>query len=565
MPITRDEIETIVRNNEDKIHEIRQNIENFRISVQAGVLEGKLVLGELYDKFKKMEPCLHRYCWEKRVIDLSALTYSLQRLPEEVTKTNAIYIQKEPESITNVPGIERLYTLRKRAIYNLGGELEFIAREGETDIFDIVTCLIMYGIEAKKIKEKFRERKIMEEYKEVDFANNDVKRNQFLAKISNIFNVKFADVIKADKYLDYRLPSLLESIVSHEPEGTVIEFDSEFSRTDASLKAGKWTKRITKELEKYGKRPLSIISSDTHSVVNCLTGFAIENRDKILKLITKDNSFTNLMTNDSSFLYYLVQKLCKKPENSSLLEEKIAYEKELGIKLVRDEFETGVDVHIIDLDKILNKYPDKIDPRIKFDLGKLKNKGLIILNMDYSFGRQGAHNMRGLCETLGRLIESISITGKAGLTCICEGGKRFDLILPTYVVPQIVGGIYNFPTGNSLRKEDFKDLSKGINVHTGGPVLTVPGTAMQSDLLFYYYIARDNILGVEMEAAPYLDAIEKAYKRDQLRKDIMLNVGYWASDVPMNTDETLAEEHIDKGFISSYALILATLNKVLNR
>jgi len=138
-------------------------------------------------------------------------------------------------------------------------------------------------------------------------------------------------------------------------------------------------------------------------------------------------------------------------------------------------------------------------------------------------------------------------------------------MLPTYVVPQIEGGIYDFPTGNSLQKGDFKGLTKGLNVHTGGPVLTVPCVAMQSDLLHYYYIDRDNILGVEMEAAPYLDAIEKAFKRNYLAKDFMLNVGYWASDVPLNPHESLAENHMDLGFLPSYAIILATLNKVLNK
>ena len=102
MPITKEEIETIVKNNEDRIHEIRQNIENFRISVRAGVLDGELILGDLYGKFKRMEPCLHRHCLDDRTIDTSALIYSLQRLPKEITRTSKIYVQKEPETTNNL-------------------------------------------------------------------------------------------------------------------------------------------------------------------------------------------------------------------------------------------------------------------------------------------------------------------------------------------------------------------------------------------------------------------------------------------------------------------------------
>jgi hypothetical protein len=42
-------------------------------------------------------------------------------------------------------------------------------------------------------------------------------------------------------------------------------------------------------------------------------------------------------------------------------------------------------------------------------------------------------------------------------------------------------------------------------------------------------------------------------------------VGYWASDNPLNPDESLAESHMDYGHVPLYALTSVTLNKIFNR
>jgi hypothetical protein len=578
--VTKEETLIIVKSNEDKIHEIRQSIKNFANSIHAAVSDGRpIILGELYEKFKKMNPSIHRHCWDPKTIDLSALSYALQRLPDEITKAKVIYIKKEHENLDSVEGIKKIDSkARRRATYDEGnGNLKFISRDPETDIEDILTCLSMYGIEAAKIKEKLRKRPLPQIPIQADFSNNNSQNNQYLAELSNILNVSFQKIIESNKTLDFKLPYLLKNISDHDAEKMLIDFDSEFSRTDASVKAREWRKKIEKELEKYKGRPLAIISSDTHSVVNCITGFVRENKEKIIELASRYTELSSVSKEDPSYLYYFVQKLCKMPENNSLLKEKIDYEEKLGIRLIKDQFNTGIDVHIIDVEKILTQSPDKVDPRIKVNLEKIRGKGLVILNMDFSFGRQGIHSMRELCTTFGSQIQSISIIGKAGLTCNCGYGGRFDIMLPTHVVPQIGGGIYDLPTGNSLKKEDFTELisniyiqnkdgfKRGLKVHNGGPMLTVPCVAMQSDLLHYYYIAMDNTIGVEMEAAPYLDAIEKSYKRGYLNKDFMLNVSYWASDMPLDPEESLAESHMDSGFLPLYAIILATLNKILNK
>jgi hypothetical protein len=139
-------------------------------------------------------------------------------------------------------------------------------------------------------------------------------------------------------------------------------------------------------------------------------------------------------------------------------------------------------------------------------------------------------------------------------------------MLPSYIVPQIEdGGTYTFPKGkNGLTENNFSDLKTESAIFSNGPMLTVQGTAIQNRQVLEDYVKRYKIIGLEMEAAPYLDAIEKAISRGALRKNLKLNIGYWGSDNPLNNNETLAEQHMNKGFNPAYNLIIGILRNTLN-
>ena len=92
---------------------------------------------------------------------------------------------------------------------------------------------------------------------------------------------------------------------------------------------------------------------------------------------------------------------------------------------------------------------------------------------------------------------------------------------------------------------------------------------MQSDIVLYHFMCGYDTLGVEMEAGPYVKAIKNSYRKRRigenvkiLNKDIRMDVGYWSSDDPTNPNETLAQNHMVKGAIPSYALALAIQNNI---
>lgn len=561
---SREELESIVNANRDEIFQLMQAIHKYHTTVQYYVSRRGVVLGELQGRFIQMKPSLHRESDNDRVIDVKALTYALQRLPEMVTKTKTVYVLKEPK-ITEVPGIVEVNSqVRRRAYYDVSGDLFTIAREGDTDILDFVNCLNSYSIEAQKIKGKLQSGNLITA-KDLNEATTPEKKNKIYASLAGIFGGAKAEEIKsADESLRGRLLPLIANMITHDPANINLSFDSDFSVTNDSEKARSWNNAIAEALKPYGNRPIALISSDTHSMVNCLTGFAVDNSELIKKIASENGklgSINGMDLSNPSVLYCLLQQVTHIPDGRELLKQKIDYEESLGMRFLRDKFDTSVDVQIIDIPALLKNPPKNIDPRLKFDMTKAADSGLLLLNMDYSFGMQGYFNMSGLCENLGKNIKSVSIMGKAGITRL--NGQRFEIMLPDYVVEQADRSIiHDFPNQrNNLTRADFDGLFSGV-IHDQGPMLTVPGTAMQSDLLLYHFMNRYNVLGVEMEAGPYVEALKNAHKIGKLNRDMMINVGYWASDNPLNPDETLAENHMVRGAIPSYALAIATLNKI---
>jgi len=546
---------------ENEYHERCQAITNYESAIRGAMLNGKIVLGDLYGWYKAQNPNMHRFCNDKQV-DLPALTYSLQRHPEAITRVEGLYLlAKTSNSDRDVRRVNCM--CRNRAMFDLGKELEIVVREKEADSFDIVSCAIMYGIEAEKIKGKLAsEKKLLTDVKSFDSRSDDEKR-QILARLANTLGVEFDDLKRYNSSLNNRLLPLLKNITKHKPGEMIIKFDPEFIKSNYPRNARAWRVDIEKDLGEYTGRPVVIISSDTHSVVNCLTGFAEENQQLINDLAAKNGRLANLPKGDRGLLYYSLQQLCRTAEGKELLKAKIEHEQSLGIKFIRDRHDTGIDVQIIDIRKLLEKNSYHIDPRVKVNREKAKEHGLVIINMDYSFGKQGRHSMQELCNTFGSQIEGIALIGKAGI--ICEEGKKFDIMLPTHVQKQIKGGIYFFPNGNCLAPGDFKEAFNG-GIHADGPMITVPGTVMQNEEVYRHYMKEPiNVIGTEMEAAHYLDSIVKAHAYKILRKDLNMYVGYWASDNPLNPHESLAESHMDYGYVPLYALTSVTLNKILNR
>ena len=100
---------------EYRAHRILQALSNFCTTVSHGIISGRIILGSLYERYKRMEPCIHSYCNEERRVDINALICALQRLPYEISRARYFYIQKKPENLALVSGLNILESGSKGA------------------------------------------------------------------------------------------------------------------------------------------------------------------------------------------------------------------------------------------------------------------------------------------------------------------------------------------------------------------------------------------------------------------------------------------------------------------
>jgi hypothetical protein len=340
-----------------------------------------------------------------------------------------------------------------------------------------------------------------------------------------------------------------------------------FSDSPARGPARKWCQRIADYVEKisgYDNRPIHIISSNTHSTVNVLSGYARMHADDVLDWgraqstepgalsIIDRHVNTNHHTN---LIYYLLKGYLR--AQPALREEKIAYDESLGITVLPDIFMVGIDCQVIDLTRL--DY-DLIDPRLMLDRERIMHERPLIINFDYAFGEQAGTIIEELIMSFQKRIHSFSIMGKAGTVV----GERGGIMIPSYLLQQGRNDIYDFPNGNQLRPDDFSEVTTS-RIYTNGPMLTVLGTVLQNNTMLTDYCKTWGILGLEMEGIPYVRKLHQCNKRGYLREDIIINVAYYASDAPLVPGETLSRELSFAGVDATYGINLVILNKLLGK
>ena len=551
----------------------QEAIEWFEVEVRHGVLKGFFDVAQLVPAFQRMKPSLHRYCDKNEVIDVDAMLYATARLPEDIHEVREILLQKSvPNNFAQQPGIVSLHSpSRRRAAFKIGPEtIIIVVRDEITELLDLMSIVTSYFIEATKIYRLLAGRPLLEEIRQIATSGSDAtleRRNRLIARLAFDLGTTEESLRLLDHKWDGELFVRLQYIAEHLPT-IFIRMHRAFNDINSRNPARKWCQRIADfvgEVSGSEQRPIHIISSNTHSTVNVLSGYARLHQDKVLawgREQSTDKSSVDLIErhvntiHHTNLIYYLMKGYLRiQPE---IRAAKQAYDESLGITVLPDIFMAGIDCQVIDLTKIDFNL---VDPRLNLDIEKLKETRPIIINFDYAFGEQAGTIIEELIMTFQKRIHSFSIMGKAGTVV----GERGGIMIPSYLLQQGRNEIYDFPNGNGLNREDFADVIADSRVYTDGPMLTVLGTVLQNNSMLNEYYEKWHILGLEMEGIPYVRKLHQCNKLGYLWDDIMVNVAYYASDAPLIPGETLSRELSFAGVDSTYGINLVILNKLLGR
>lgn len=467
-------------------------------------------------------------------VELNGMLYVLERLPEGIEECRFVSLTSE-EGYKNAHFKIIVPKKRRRNCYRVDDDqMNIEITRGRSEIYDILTHLTFMYIESEKIRKRIHteeDRSLKRDWKKVvSFVEKgeltEKDRDIAMSHLAYILGRSFQEVVEVyPKFGSATNPDRLLHVVywlgkiafQDENEGKKREIT--FSpvlreRIGHHIYSAVWAQQAKKYLYdlKLAKRPLHIISSNMHSVMN--TFFA-------KKVLGKEYPKATPMD-----LY----KILSDDDNKALRKKVQAYALKNGMGDIKDGSSSHINMQIFDTAKITHL------PTFG------KEEAPVVLVMDYAFGEQAYGAMDELLkpyevaeETLFYMnVSSISIMGKAGILC----GDKGDIMIPSAHILEGTAG--NYPFENKLKATDFEDsdLLKCFD----GSMVTVLGTSLQNrELLSFFHESTWGVIGLEMEGAHYQKAIQAASKiRKSIRNDVAVRYAYYASDNPLETGSTLA-------------------------
>jgi hypothetical protein len=340
----------------------------------------------------------------------------------------------------------------------------------------------------------------------------------------------------------------------------------------------RWWGTIAAHLQELGleHRPVYFVSSNTHSLLNLLSGRVIQERAAIEEFVAEagDPELTQehallqrgeTRANYQNFLYYAMRKYhARHPDNKEQRTARHLAEHERGIYQVPSRVGLPIDTQIFELSKLR---PADFDPRLpRVDPELLRESRAIIVNIDYPLGLAAYHIFLQVAESLEE-FRGVYILGKAATL----NGRIGDVMIADSVFDE--HSLNTYWLNNAFTAADLQPYLIYGSVLDNQKAVTVKGTYLQNRgyLEFYY---RENYTVVEMEAGPYLNALYEStyptrYPVDQhinfTRLPFDLGILHYASDTPYTRGKNLGATSLAYlGMDSAYATIVAMVNRIFD-
>jgi len=576
-----------------RAQESRAAIQQLYISMRHLFIRGGYkplgVSGEaMVEALMVLRPEIYGSIADPERVELDGLLYIFQRLPQGIEECRFVrLITKEGFEHSGFTPI--IPPKRRRNCYRIDEEQMFVElTNGRSDIYDILTHLTFLYIEAEKIRRnaldpkgrKKRDWANLEQLVEQEMQGEQCNREVACTYLSSLLGRTFEETQGAVKRFEMasKVNSLFHIVYwmgrlsmeeALEKNDREITFSAALREKIGHHIFGEaWANKIKEFLNKKGwlERPIHIISSNPHSVMNCLYAFGA------MKDQPNGKSMEELAKNLSL------------ETNRELRQQVEAFAAESGMFPLEDHGGTNIAVQIIDTEQLS---PALIAPEIEWNAEKIALEKPLLLVMDYAFGEQAFEVMDELLKPFDpQIIEaetswepiaynpyvdkqspitkirlnvaSISLMGKAG---ILEGSKG-DIMVPTAHVFE--GTADNYPIENDFTKADFE--GQGLKV-CEGTMITVLGTSLQNkDILRYFLRSSWRAVGLEMEGAHYQKAIQAASKiRKNISENVKVRYAYYASDNPLVTGHTLASGSLgEEGVKPTYLITLKILNRIFS-
>jgi hypothetical protein len=503
--------------------------------------------------------------------DMSAFVYSLLRLPDCIQHVKLV-LMGQSDSMFRRAGVGKVNSwdvvgapARRRRCYYDGLETMACIVASQTDIDDIVPTLTAYQIEWNKLHHLLGQLPATEV---IETFATDLDRREELAAV---LQISVEDMGRLATIWGANIGKRLTLIASRRCRFHVQLISSTLSEYRRATHG--WWKHIEKIYPNLLDRPIYFVSSNTHSLINLLSGFALQAGDVVLDALhnSKDLELKDewqgiqdqsVPSSQENFLYYLLKKHLQTPEGVDLRKAREEHERSGGIRRINSQHFFDVDAQVMEISRLRM---DWMDPRVQDgDLSFLSDSDALILNIDYPLGL-AAYNILSKVAEQARQVLGIYIMGKAATL----NGVIGDIMIPSIVHDEHSHSTFYIP--NAFSAADVAPYLVYGSCMDNQKSLTVRGTFLQnSNYMELFY--REGYTDIEMEAGPYLSAIYEMARPKRHPVDRVLNlynipfdlgIVHYASDTPLGKGKNLGAATLSYfGMDPTYASTIAVIRRI---
>lgn len=510
------------------------------------------------------------------VPDVAAFAYSAARLPACMPRVEKLVLGQSHESFEavglEVREMERVLTRGRRRPLRWDGNGTLCAFISSTsDIDDLVPIVTAYQIVWNQMHALLAGTVLGEQLRQDTTLGPEDIDLVALARVLDLDDDGARTLLAA---LDADWFGSLRVIASRECDMSMRVLSGSYSQYQRAVQ--RWWSGIEPSLlrERRPRRPpVYFVSSNTHSLLNLIGGYARAHRDGILEFARRKNPegladhFARALVGGGdeaeacNLSYYLLRAFLH--DDTSRLQDVQRFEAESGIKSIDVPGKIDVNAQIFDLSQV---QPDRLDPRVRLPGAELLAKSdAVIVNIDYPLGMAAYHHLSRVGQGCGE-IRGVYVMGKAATL----NGRIGDVMISSVVQDEHTRNTYLFRNG--FVAADVQPYIRVGTVLDNQKALTVRGPFLQNrEYMGVFY--REGYTVLEMEAGPYLSSVFELVNPQRHPNDEIvhlsnlvpfdLGVLHYASDTPYSRRQSLLSKSLSYfGVESTVACAIAIVRRI---
>ncbi len=512
--------------------------------------------------------------------DAAVLIYCALRLPNAIRQTRLVVMGQSARVFARrgYPDVEDWNSVgapgrRRRAFFD-GEETMAVFIASVSDIDDIIPMLTALEIEWNKIHRRLHDHPLLDKL-EAYCGLEDAEWIPLRDEVSHVLSLSSEDVDRLEAIWGDEFPAFLCDLGRGRKRFAVRLLAG--SRVDYRKAVRRWWDFIVERSPvALHERPAYFVSSNVHSIVNVLSGFAVRREEELLRFLQRErkqallDEYSRIRGGEvpsppQNLLYFVLRDYMDRHREDEVWQEREEEEALCGIKHIDSHHVFDVEAQVIELSRLR---PEWIDPRLAMPgLERLAESDAVIVNIDYPLG-MGAYHILSQVAIGVDALRGFYVLGKAATL----NGRIGDVMIPYVIHDEHSRNTYL--CNNCFSAADVAPYLVHGTALDNQKSISVRGTFLQNERYMDVFY-REGYTDIEMEAGPYLSAIYEAVRPTRhpsneivtLYADtVPFDVGiiHYASDTPLSKGKNLGSQRLSYfGVDSTYAATVAILRRVL--